>query len=63
MSNALIETKDNISTPANEAENIIAAAREDGSFEKLLKFKKGKYFVGEGSLPSAPNLSATRRHG
>ena len=47
MSNALMETKDNIPTPANEAENIIAAAREDSSFEKLLKFKKGKYFVGE----------------
>ena len=29
-----------------EADNILAAAEEDAGFEKLLKFIKGKYYVG-----------------
>jgi hypothetical protein len=32
-------------------ENILRAAQEDAGFEKLLKFKKGKYFIGEAEVP------------
>ena len=35
---------------AAELENIHAAAQEDAGFEKLLKFKKGEYFVGEDEI-------------
>jgi hypothetical protein len=31
----------------SELENIQAAAREDAGFEKILKFKKGVYFIGD----------------
>jgi hypothetical protein len=34
-----------------EVENIHAAAQEDAGFEKILKFKKGKYFIGEDEIP------------
>jgi hypothetical protein len=31
----------------NQLANLEAAAREDAGFEKILKFKKGEYFIGE----------------
>jgi hypothetical protein len=34
-----------------EADNILAASKKDCSFEKLLKFKKGKYFISEDEVP------------
>jgi hypothetical protein len=34
-----------------EVENILDAAKEDAGFEKLLKFKKGDYFIGEQLVP------------
>jgi hypothetical protein len=34
-----------------ELENIHAAAEEDAGFEKMLKFKKGEYFIGEEEIP------------
>lgn len=39
----------NVAVPqhGSEVENIRAAAREDAGFEKILKFKKGEYFIGE----------------
>jgi hypothetical protein len=41
----------NALTPrATEVENIHAAAQEDAGFEKILKFKKGEYFVGEDEI-------------
>ena len=32
-------------------QNIDAAAKEDARFEKILKFKKGEYFIGEDPVP------------
>jgi hypothetical protein len=34
-----------------EAENIHNAAKEDTTFEKLLKFRKGAYFIGNDEVP------------
>jgi hypothetical protein len=34
-----------------EADNIIEAAQGDSGFEKLLKFKKGKYSIGDDDVP------------
>jgi hypothetical protein len=34
-----------------ELENIHKAAQEDSGFEKILKFKKSKYFIGEDEVP------------
>jgi hypothetical protein len=34
-----------------EAENILDAAQKDAAFEKMLKFKKGDYFIGEELVP------------
>ena len=34
-----------------EIDNILGAAQEDAGFEKLLKFKKGEYFIGEELVP------------
>jgi hypothetical protein len=34
-----------------EVENIQNAAQEDAGFEKILKFKKGEYFIGEDEIP------------
>jgi hypothetical protein len=39
-----------IATKDTETENIIAAAKED-SFDKILKFRKGEYFIGEDQVP------------
>ena len=36
---------------STEAENILGAAREDAGFEKLLKFKKGEFLIGEELVP------------
>jgi hypothetical protein len=36
-----------LTTHGTELENIATAAQEDAGFEKILKFKKGEYFVGE----------------
>jgi hypothetical protein len=33
-----------------EADNLLDAAKEHAGFEKILKFKKGEYFVGEESV-------------
>ena len=34
-----------------EVENILGAAQEDAGFEKLFKFRKGEYFIGEELVP------------
>jgi hypothetical protein len=34
-----------------EIENIHTAAQDDAGFEKILKFKKGEYFIGEDLIP------------
>jgi hypothetical protein len=34
-----------------ELENIATAAEEDAGFEKILKFVKGEYFIGEEEIP------------
>jgi hypothetical protein len=34
-----------------EVENILGAAQEDAGFEKLLKFRKGDFFIGEELVP------------
>jgi hypothetical protein len=36
---------------STEIENILGAAQEDAGFEKLLKFRKGQYFIGEELVP------------
>jgi hypothetical protein len=41
----------NIATRSSEVENIHAAAQEDTGFEKILKFKKGDYFIDEEIIP------------
>jgi hypothetical protein len=50
-----LELKDKtVNVPAiggTEVENILGAAQEDAGFEKLLKFKKGEYFIGEELVP------------
>ena len=35
----------------HEVENILGAAQEEAGFEKLLKFKKGDFFIGEELVP------------
>jgi hypothetical protein len=44
-------TTQEITTHDSEVENIRTAAQADAGFEKLLKFKKGEYFIGEVSVP------------
>ena len=46
-------TKENKSLTARdtEIENISTAAREDGGFEKLLKFNKGDFLIGDEKIP------------
>jgi hypothetical protein len=39
-----------LTTHSTEIENIQTAAQEDAGFEKILKFKKGEYFIGEESV-------------
>lgn len=36
---------------STEIENLQTAARADAGFEKILKFKKGDYFIGEDEIP------------
>jgi hypothetical protein len=52
MTNDLMEKPKNLpATLEAEADNILAAAKEDSGFEKLLKFKKGKFFIGDVEVP------------
>ena len=46
-SNELKDKQETFPLGGTEAENILGAAQEDAGFEKLLKFKKGEYFIGE----------------
>ena len=41
-----------------EIDNILGAAQEDAGFAKLLKFKKGGYFIGEELVPLATEYIA-----
>ena len=54
MSNA-VKLKDKAVNVAavggTEVEYILGAAQEDAGFEKLLKFRKGEYFIGEEPVP------------
>ena len=60
MSRQLTQAREGISaTRGTEAENILGAAREDAGFEKLLKFKKGEYLIGEELVPLGMNTSRT----
>ena len=54
----LANTNQNAPATNNEAENILEAAREHAGFEKLLKFRKGKYFIGEEEIPLGTELVA-----
>ncbi len=45
------ETKNLPTIGGTEVENIQAAAKEDAGFDKLLKFKKGDYLIGEELIP------------
>ena len=50
--NIIAASKNELSTNSTEVENIHEAAQEDASaFEKILKFKKGSYYVGEELVP------------
>jgi hypothetical protein len=40
-----------LTTHGGELENIAVAAQQDAGFEKILKFKKGEYFIGEEEIP------------
>jgi hypothetical protein len=40
-----------LTTHGTELENIAMAAQQDAGFEKILKFKKGEYFVAEEEIP------------
>jgi hypothetical protein len=52
MSNDVMDKPKNLPTELEtETDNILAAAEEDAGFEKLLKFKKGKYFIGDDEVP------------
>jgi hypothetical protein len=52
MSNDVMEKPRNLPTgPETEADNILTAAEEGAGFEKLLKFKKGKYYIGDNEVP------------
>jgi hypothetical protein len=42
-----IEQNKSVTTHSAEVENICNAAEENAGFDKLLKFKKGDYFIGE----------------
>jgi hypothetical protein len=44
------ESKD-LTTHDTEVENIQIAAQEDAGFEKILKFKKGDFFIGDENIP------------
>jgi hypothetical protein len=44
-------TENALTTHDTEIENIHAAAQQDAGFEKILKFKKGEYFIGEELVP------------
>ena len=41
----------NVPAIVNGPENILIAAQEDVGFDKILKFKKGDYFIGEQKVP------------
>jgi hypothetical protein len=47
--NKLVETKYGL--PTQEAENIYRAAQEDAGFEKMMKFRKGHYYVDGDEVP------------
>lgn len=51
MKPRLIETNKSVTATTNEAEDIIAAAREDAGFDKILKFRKGEYFTNDKPVP------------
>lgn len=41
----------NVPATTNGTENILVAAREDAGFDKILKFKKGDYVIGDKTVP------------
>ena len=41
----------NVTAIAIDTENVLIAAQEDAGFDKILKFKKGDYFIGEQKVP------------
>jgi hypothetical protein len=45
------QTEKLVAVGGTEAENILDAAQKDAAFEKLLKFRKGDYFIGEEPVP------------
>lgn len=51
--NALSQTANatEVVTTGKETENILAAAKEESVFDKLLKFRKGDYFISEDKIP------------
>jgi hypothetical protein len=52
MKTQISQVTENVpATAGAEAENILGAAQEDAGFEKLLKFKKGEYLIGDEIVP------------
>jgi hypothetical protein len=45
------QTENVAAARGTEIDNILGAAQEDAGFAKLLKFKKGEYFIGEELVP------------
>ena len=41
----------NVPAIVTDTENVLIAAQEDAGFDKILKFKKGDYFIGEQKVP------------
>jgi hypothetical protein len=59
MTTHMTEIRENaLAQRGTEAENILGAAREDAGFEKLLKFKKGEYCIGEELAPLGTEFGA-----
>jgi hypothetical protein len=51
MTQAGKQESKNVTVHNSEVENLRTAAQEDAGFEKILKFKKGKYSIGEETVP------------
>ena len=47
----MTENTNTLTTDNTEAKNILGAAQEDAAFDKILKFKKGAYLIGDDPVP------------
>lgn len=52
MTTEISKARENVPAQrGTEAEKLLAASREDAGFEKLLKFRKGEFLIGEELVP------------